>query len=456
MDHKKDEHLVIIGGDAAGMSAAAQARRTWPELTITAFEEGPTTSYAACGMPYYVEGLVEEVESLVTRRAEVFQQRYDIDARVRHRVEQIDLKKKAVLVRDLQADTTFQQEYDQLMVATGALPVRPRLPGIEAGGIHTLSILPDSERIHREIEERSPRSAVIVGGGYIGLEMAEALLARGLEVSVVELLPQVMNTLDEDMAGLVADALTKMGVTLYLGEGVESFQAGEGRVTGVKTSKRLLTADLVILGIGIRPNVALAKEAGIPLGKTGAILVDDRMRTEIPDVWAAGDCVESLHLVSGRKVFIALGTVANKQGRIAGTNIGGGDDRFPGVVGTAITTIGQTEAARTGLTVREARKLGIETIAAFHKGRTRARYFPGGGPMAIKVVAEKKTGRFLGGQIVGAPGAGKRIDVFATALHAGLTIPEMKYLDLAYAPPVSPVWDPVLGAVGRAAERLER
>jgi NADPH-dependent 2,4-dienoyl-CoA reductase/sulfur reductase-like enzyme len=279
-------------------------------------------------------------------------------------------------------------------------------------------------------------------------------MARGLEVSLVELLPQVMATLDSDMAEFVAEALQEMGVTLCLGEGVESFETTDGRVTGVRTSKRLLPADLVILGIGIRPNVSLAQEAGVPLGETGAILVDDRMRTEIPDVWSAGDCVESLHLVSGKKVFIALGSVANKQGRIAGINLGGGEAHFPGVVGTAITKVGQTEVARTGLSVREAEKLGLDCVTAFIKGRTRARYFPEAGPISVKVVAERKTGRLLGGQIVGAVGAGKRIDIFATALHAGLKVSEMLYLDLAYAPPMSPVWDPVLVALGKVAAKL--
>ena len=454
MNPKNGEGLVVIGGDAAGMSAASQARRMRPDLAITAFEEGPFTSYGACGMPYYVEGLIEKAEDLVARTPEVFQRKYNIDARVLHRVERIDVKKKAVLVRDLRADKTFWEQYDHLLIATGASPIRPKLPGIDAGGMHSLSIIPDSVRIRQQIEERSPKRAVVVGGGYIGLEMAEALLARGLEVSVVELLPQVMSTLDGDMAGLVADALGEMGVTLYLGEGVESFEAADDHVTGVKTSKRLLPADLVILSIGIRPNVALAREAGIPLGETGAILVDDRMRTEVPDVWAAGDCVESLHLVSGRKVFIALGTVANKQGRIAGINLGGGEARFPGVMGTAITKIGETEVARTGLTVRESEKLGLDSVAAFIKGRTKARYYPGGGSIAIRIVAEKGTGRFLGGQIVGDPGSGKRIDVFATALQAGMTVPDMRYLDLAYAPPISPVWDPILVALGKVAEKI--
>lgn len=455
MNPKNGERLVIIGGDAAGMSAAMQARRMRPDLKITAFEAGPYTSYGACGMPYYVEGLIDQPEDLVARTPDVFRKKYNIDARILHRVEQIDLKKKAVQVRNLQTETTFRQPYDQLLIATGAQPIRPKLPGIDAGGIHSLSVIPDSVRIRQQIEERSPKRAVVVGGGYIGLEMAEALLARGLEVSVVELLPQVMSTLDEDMAGLVADALGEMGAALYLGEGVESFQVAEGRVAGVKTARRELPADLVILSIGVRPNVVLAEAAGIPVGETGAILVDDRMRTQAPDVRAAGDCVESLHLVSGRKVFIALGTVANKQGRIAGINLGGGEARFPGVVGTAITKIGETEIARTGLTVGEAERLGLNAAAAFYKGKTRARYFPDSGSMAVKVVAEKGTGRFLGGQIVGGPGSGKRIDVFATALHAGMTVPDMRYLDLAYAPPVSPVWDPVLTALGRLAERIE-
>jgi NADPH-dependent 2,4-dienoyl-CoA reductase/sulfur reductase-like enzyme len=454
MSAKKGERLVVIGGDAAGMSAAAQAKRLRPDLKVIAFEEGPYTSYGACGMPYHVEGLIEKPEELIQRTPEVFKKKNEIEAHVFHRVEEIDLKRRAVRVRNLKADETFWEEFDQLHIATGASPIRPKLPGIDAQGIHSLSIIPDSVKIRREIEERSPKRAVIVGGGYIGLEMAEALVARGLQVSLVELLPQVMSTLDEDMAGLVAQVLQEMGVTLYLSEGVDSFEVTDGHVTGVKTPQHRLSADVVILGMGIRPNVELARTAGIPLGETGAILVDDHMRTKIPGVWAAGDCVESLHLVSGRKVFIALGTVANKQGRVAGINLGGGDAHFPGVVGTAITKVGQTEVARTGLAAKEAESLGIEHATAFVRARTRAHYYPDAGPIAIKVVAERKTGRFLGGQIVGAPGAGKRIDIYATALHAGLKVPEMLYLDLAYAPPFSPVWDPVLIALRQVAGKL--
>jgi NADPH-dependent 2,4-dienoyl-CoA reductase/sulfur reductase-like enzyme len=454
MGVKQRERLVVIGGDAAGMSAASQARRMRSDLKITVFERGPYTSYGACGLPYYVEGLVQDIDDLVARTPEVFRQKYDIDARVLHEVEQMDLNRHAVRVRNLKENQTFWEEFDQLLIAIGALPIRPKLPGIDAQGIFSLSLLPDGVAIRQAVQAKSSRRAVIVGGGYIGLEMAEALIARGLEVSLVELLPQVMSTLDEDMAKLVAEALEGMGVALYLSEGVESFEVFDGHVTGLKTIKRLLPADLAILGIGIRPNVALAKQAGIPLGETGAILVDDHMRTEVPGVWAAGDCVESLHLVSGKKVFIALGPVANKQGRIAGINLGGGDTRFPGVVGTAITKVGETEIARTGLSIREIEKLGWDYVTAFIRGRTKAQYFPGKGPIAIKVLAERKTGRLLGGQIIGGPGSGKRIDILATALHAGMKVPDMLFLDLAYAPPFSPVWDPVLVALRKLAEKL--
>ncbi|KPL19227.1 MAG: flavoprotein oxidoreductase [candidate division Zixibacteria bacterium SM23_81] len=454
MGAKLRERLVVIGGDAAGMSAASQARRMQPDLKITVFERGFYTSYGACGLPYYVEGLIKEIEDLVARTPEVFRQKYDIDARVFHEVENIDLNRRAIRVRNIKENKTFWEEFDKLLIATGASPIRPKLPGIDAQGIFSLSILPDGLAIRQAVQEKSTHRAVIVGGGYVGLEMAEALLARGLEVSLVELLPQVMSTLDEDMAELIAHTLREMGVTLYLGEGVERFEASGNRVSGVKTSKRLLPADLVILGIGIRPNIALAKEAGIPLGETGAIAVDNHMRTHVPGVWAAGDCVECTHLVSGRKVFIALGTVANKQGRVAGINLGGGDAQFPGVVGTAIAKVGETEVARTGLSAREAETLRIDHVTAFVKARTRAKYYPGGGSAAVKVVAEKNTSRFLGGQIIGPPGAGKRIDIFATALHAGMKVPEMLYLDLAYAPPVSPVWDPVLIVLRQVAGKL--
>jgi NADPH-dependent 2,4-dienoyl-CoA reductase/sulfur reductase-like enzyme len=284
--------------------------------------------------------------------------------------------------------------------------------------------------------------------------MAEALVTRGLDVSLVERASAVMNTLDTDMGDLVSRALRDVGVTLYLEESVEGFETNGGRVTGVRTDRRTLPADIVILGIGTRPNTALARDAAIPLGQTGAIKVNARMQTEVEGVWAAGDCAEAFHLISRRPIHIALGTIANKQGRICGINLGGGYATFPGVVGTAVSKICAVEVARTGLNEKEARALGLEYVVGKIESTTRAGYFPGAGKITVKVLAERASGRLLGSQLVGIEGAAKRIDVFATALHAGMTVEEVQYLDLSYAPPFAPVWDPILIAARKAAEQL--
>ena len=305
------------------------------------------------------------------------------------------------------------------------------------------------------VDTERPKRAVVVGGGYIGLEMAEALILRGLEVSLVERGEQVMSTLDPDMGALVSGAVAEAGVQLHLGESLEAFEVAGGRVTAVVTDKRTLPADIVILGLGVHPRTELAERAGIPLGVRGAIRVNERMQTEIPGVWAAGDCAESFHLVSRRPVHIALGTIANKQGRVAGINLGGGYATFPGVVGTAVSKICKWEVARTGLQEREIRGLGLEPVSAVIKSTTRAGYYPNAGPITVKTLAEKGSGRLLGAQIVGIEGAAKRIDIFATALHAGMTVQEMINLDLSYAPPYSNAWDPVHIAV-RQADRAVR
>jgi NADPH-dependent 2,4-dienoyl-CoA reductase/sulfur reductase-like enzyme len=306
--------------------------------------------------------------------------------------------------------------------------------------------------LRRAVDEREPERAVIVGGGYIGLELAESLRLRGIDVSLVEKMPQVMNTLDPDMGALVAKALQDAGVDLYLEESLRGFESHNGRVRAVVTDQRTLLADLVILGIGVRPNTTLATDAGVPLGVRGAIQVDQRMQTGVDGVWAAGDCVQSFHLVSRRPFYVALGTVANKQGRVAGINIGGGTAAFHGVVGTAVSKICAVEVARTGLQEREAQQLGLEYVVAKIESHTRVRYYPGAGRIMVKVLAEMGSGRLLGGQIVGTQGAAKRIDVLATVLHAGLTVEEMIDLDLSYAPPYSSVWDPVVVAARQAAK----
>jgi len=448
------ERLVVIGGDAAGMSAASRAKRQNPDLHILAFEKGGHTSYSACGIPYLVGKVVEESRKLIARTPRQFRENQDIDVRIHHQVVEIDGPNRRVRVLDRENKKEFTEPYDQLLIATGARPFCPRLPGAEAEGIFGLSTLESGIRVRREVDEKRPRRAVVVGGGYIGLEMAEALILRGLDVALIQRGPQVMNTLDPDMGALVSKALRDVGVDLYLNEPLAGFETVNGRVTGVATGRRTLPADLVILGMGVRPRSELAKAAGIPLGVREAIRVNERMQTEVEGIWAAGDCAETFHLVSHRSVHIPLGTTANKQGVVAGTNLAGGYATFPGVVGTAVTKVCQFEVARTGLTERELADLGWEWTSAVIESKTRAGYYPGAGKITVKVLAEKENGRLLGGQIVGVEGAAKRIDVLATALHAGMTAQNIVDLDLSYAPPYSPVWDPVQTAARKVVKNI--
>ncbi|WP_329430152.1 FAD-dependent oxidoreductase [Streptosporangium sp. NBC_01495] len=450
------ERLVVIGGDAAGMSAASQARRRRGpgDLEIVAFEKGAHASYSACGIPYLVGGEVSDVESLISRRPEVFRDEFAIDLRLGGEVVEIDLDRRAVTVRDDRGGRS-REPFDQLVIATGAVPARPDLPGADAEGVYGVQTLDDGVALLEALEEK-PRRAVVVGAGYIGLEMAEALVRRGLEVSLVDGAEQPMGTLDPDMGVLVADALRDLGVGVHLGERIEGFEESAGRVRGARTENRTLPADLIVLGLGTRPNSALAEAAGVPVGETSGIRTNRRMRTPVEGVWAAGDCVETFHRVSRRPVAIALGTHANKQGRVAGINLGGGYAAFPGVVGTAVSKICEYEVARTGLTTAEAVEAGFEPVGEIVESTTRAGYYPGARKMKIKIIADRGTGRLLGAQIVGQEGAAKRIDALAVALWHEMTVEEMTGLDLSYAPPFAPVWDPVLIAARKAAERVDR
>jgi len=364
----------VIGADAAGMSAASQARRRQgPEaLEIVAFDGGNFSSYSACGIPYYVSGLVGDVESLLVRTPEVFREKYSIQVHLGHEVVEIDLDRGSLLVHDRASDDRRWEGFDDLMVATGATPVRPALPGVDAAGVFGVQTLDDGVELRAYVTERKPRRAVIVGGGYIGLEMAEALCALGVETHLVEAANQPMNTLDPDMGALVAGALQDFGTILHLGHEVAGFQTGpDGRVSGVVTSGGAVAAEVVVLGLGVTPNAPLAAAAGITVGPSGAVAVDQRMRTSHPGVWAAGDCAEKRHRVSGRPVAVALGTHANKEGRVAGINLGGGYATFPGVIGTAVTKVGALEVARTGLGEAEA---GFVTDAVVSESTTRAGY----------------------------------------------------------------------------------
>ncbi|MFJ8077355.1 FAD-dependent oxidoreductase [Streptomyces sp. NPDC096176] len=453
------ERLVIIGGDAAGMSAASQARRmkSAGELEIVAFERGHFSSFSACGIPYWVSGDVAERDELIARSPEEHRERA-IDLRMRTEVTEIDVPGGRVCSRDLASGAESWTGYDKLVIATGARPVRPALPGIDAPGVHGVQTLDDGQALLDTLTRTEGRRAVVVGAGYIGVEMAEALLKRGYEVTVVDRGEQPMSTLDPDMGRLVREAMSGMGITTVSGTAVTKILMGDdGRVRAVATDDAEYPADVVVLGIGVEPETGLARAAGLPLGRHGGLLTDLAMRVRGHDnIWAGGDCVEVLDLVSGRERHIALGTHANKHGQIIGANAGGGYGSFPGVVGTAVSKVCELEIARTGLREKDARAVGLQYVTATIESTSRAGYFPGAAPMTVKMLAERRTGRLLGVQIVGREGAGKRVDIAAVALTARMTVEQMTTLDLGYAPPFSPVWDPVLVAARKATTAVRK
>ena len=444
------DRLVVIGGDAGGMAAASQARRLRPDLEIVALERGRFTSYSACGIPYLVGGDVASIDALIARDPQTFRNNFRIDVRTGHEAMALDLEARQIEVRDHEHDRTFTMGFDLLHIGTGAIPLRPDLPGLRDAHVHGVQTLEDGASLLRHVQSSDVGRVVVIGGGYIGLEMAEAFVKRGCpSVTVVERGPEVMGTLDPDMGAYVSRAMRDEHIEVRCGEAVEGFDG-----TSVLTDQGSIPADLVVLGLGVVPNTALARQAGIVTGVKGAIRCDVRQMTSHDGVWAAGDCCESFHRVAKRAVHIALGTVANKQGRTAGTNIGGGYATFPGVVGTAVSKLCSFEVGRTGLTEIEATRLGLGYETVKITSTTRAGYFPGSGEIVVKLVAEKRTGRLLGGQLVGFEGAAKRVDVLATALTAELTVAEIADLDLSYAPPFSPVWDPVQLAARKAAELI--
>ena len=444
------ERLVVIGGDAAGMSAASQARRrrSADDLGIIALERSSYVSYSACGEPYHVAGFVDPLERLVARTPQQFHDR-NIEVRIRHEAVEIDLDTRRVTARDIQRGATYQLGFDQLVVATGATAVRPPIEGIGLRGVSELRTLDDAARLRRRADG-APGPVVVIGGGYIGLETAEAFHHRGFPVVVITSGQAVLDrTLDPDLGQKVVEAMENMGIRVVTGMRVECIN-GDGKVQSVGCEGETFPAELVVLGLGSRPETELALQAGIPVGDTGAITVDRRQHTEIEGIWSAGDCAQALHRVTGRPVNYHLGTIANKAGRVAGINIGGGHAKFPGVLGTAITKVCDLEVASTGLTSAAAREAGYQTVIGDAEGTTTAGYWPAAAPMAIRVITEAATNRILGAQIVGGPGAGKRIDVFATAIWNEMTAHELAWTDLAYAPPFSGVWDLIHIAARRA------
>ena len=449
------ERLAVIGGDAAGMSAASVAKRRDPSLEVVAFEKGPYTSYSACGIPFYLGGAFDDADRLVTRSPEEHRE-HGIDVRMRQEVVAIDLAARRLTIRDHHARTERTEPFDQLVIATGARAVGPRVPGVER--LEPARTVDGAQRFRHALR-RGGETAVVIGGSYIALEMAEALVKRGLRTTMLERADQVMPiALDRDMAERVQTAAEGEGIEIRLSTEMTAVELDDdGRPTAVLAGDERFPADHVVLATGVKAESGLARDAGLAVGEFGGITTDDRQRCPDHDgVFAAGDCVETWHRLLERPLNVQLGTHANKQGRVAGLNATGGDVAFPGVIGTSATKICRYEVARTGLIERELTELlDRPCVSATVKTTTRAGYMPGTGPIWVKLVADPG-GRLLGGQVVGVESAAKRVDVIATAVWNGMDVRELELLDLSYAPPFSPVYDPVLTAARALAAKLDR
>ncbi|HXF61462.1 MAG TPA: FAD-dependent oxidoreductase [Caldilineaceae bacterium] len=442
--------FVIVGGDAAGMSAASKIKRLQPDAQVIVFEQNRHISYSACGIPYWLGGVVPSDRQLIVLTPEVARQRRGIDVRLHHRVASIDLARQTVSGIQTDTGTAFEQPYAALLIATGARPVRPPIAGVDLPGVFTLRSLSDGQRIHAFLEQHAPQRAAIIGGGYIGMEMVEAFRARGMEVHVLELLPQLMPNFDPEMVEPVAAHLIEKSVAVRTGVQVRAIEQGPGElyvVTDAPDSP--LPVDLVLLATGVRPNSELAEAAGLRLSVQGAIAIDDHMRTSAPAVYAAGDCAAHHHLALDGPAWIPLATSANKGGRIAGENMAGGDASFPGILGTAVVKVFAYTMATTGLTESEARASGQFGEAGEHVGSAlienpdKAGYWPDAETLKVKLIFDRRNGRALGGQLVGKAGVNKRIDILAAAITARMTVMDIALLDLSYAPPYSPTYDPI-------------
>ncbi len=435
--------VVIIGGVAGGATAAARLRRLDEQAEIVVFERSGYISYANCGLPYYIGGVIEDHEDLTLQTPESFFARFRVDMRVRHEVTAIHPERKAVSVKNLETGETFEESYDKLILSPGAKPTQPRLPGVGLEKLFTLRTVEDTFRIKEYIQQSHPKSAVLAGGGFIGLELAENLRDLDMEVTIVQRPKQLMNPFDPDMAAFIHGEMRKHGVKLALGHTVEGFEERDGGVDVLLKDEAPLHADMVVLAIGVTPDTALAEAAGLELGVKDSIVVNDRMETSVPDIYAVGDAVQVKHAVTGQDVLLSLAGPANKQGRIAADNICGGDSRYRGSQGSSVIKVFDLTAAVTGVNETNARKAGLDTDAVVLSPMSHAGYYPGGRLMTMKVVFEKGTYRLLGAQIVGGEGVDKRIDVLAAAIHAGMNAIQLKDLDLAYAPPYSSAKDPV-------------
>lgn len=452
--------LVVIGGIAAGTKAASRARRVDPDLEITVYQEEPEISISECGLPYLLSGVVESRDDLVARTPEQFAEK-DVEVFVRHRVESIDPENKTLTVRDLTTDEEFEDSYDRLIISTGAKAILPPIDGADLDGVFSLRFLTDADAIMEYVRKRSPKRAAIIGGGYIGLELAENLKEIGMDVSLVEADQRLARVYGPEVAERIEEHLRSKGVSVFVEEEV-SVLAGddEGRVRAVHCGPEEIKTELVIVGAGIKPCVELAEEAGMEIGSTGAIRVDKYLRTSLPDVWAAGDCVESADLLTGEPTWVPLGDTANQMGRVAGTNAAQGFAgvdalQFPGVLGTGVFKVFDLGVAKTGLSEEGAEEAGYEVVTATLESKSKAGYYPGGGPVFVKLIADWATGRLIGAEILGAS-VDKYVDICATAIWGKLSYPDLINLDLAYAPPFGPVLSPIVQAASILANEFEK
>ena len=445
-----EKRLIVIGGVAAGMSAAAKAKRIQRDLNVIVCEKGSYISYAACGMPYFLAGDIPDYRRLIVRTPEQMTNQ-GIDVRLRHKVMAIDARARTVTVRELDSGRDLSLAYDNLVIATGARPSWPPLEGSDLDGIFGLRSLESGLALHRFLAENKPKKALVVGCGYVGIEMAETFRRLGLQVTMIVRSGKVLRTtVDDDIRQLVEKELALQGVEVLQDVAV-SFE-GSGRLQALVGTRGRYPCDLTMLGMGAVPNVELARAAGVLLGPSGAIATDASMRTNLPGVFAAGDCAEALHLVTGQPAYIPLGSTANKQGRIAGENAAGGQARFGGIVGTMVLRCFDLIVATTGLTAAGAREAGFPVQETTIRAKDISHYFPGAEDIHVKLVVEETTGKLLGGQIAGKHGVAKRIDILATALFNHMTVAQLRQLDLSYAPPFAPVWDPILVAANVAAK----
>jgi len=444
------ERLIVIGGVAAGMSAAAKAKRTQRDMEVIVCERGSFISYAACGMPYYIAGDIADHHELIIRTPQQMIKQ-GVDVRIHHEATAIDAAARTVTARDHDRKREITFPYDKLVIATGARAACPPLPGCGLDGVFGLRSLESGMAVHRFLAERKPKRAVILGGGYIGVEMAETFRRLGIDVTMVIRSGQVLReTIDDDIRKLVTAEIERHGVEIV--QDVPASFEGDGELAAVVTAGGRYPCEIVLVGVGAEPNVELARDAGVAVGPTGAIATDAAMRTNLPGIFAAGDCAEALHLVTGQPVYVPLGSTANKQGRAAGENAAGGDAVFRGIVGTMVVRCFDLAIATTGLSAAAAREAGFEVEETTIQAKDIAHYFPGAEDIHVKLIAEAGTHKLLGGQIAGKRGVAKRIDVLATALYNGMTIAQLSELDLSYAPPFAPVWDPILVAANVAAK----